>query len=96
MYKIIKQIIKFRDDRNWKQYHKPKDMILSLVLEASELLECYQWKEEADIEKVKEELADVYYWVLLIAHDMKINLTEALRKKMLMNEKKYPIFKNNN
>lgn len=95
------RIIKFRDDREWGQFHTPKDMAISLVLESTELLEHFQWKNEEDAKKhidekrqeVAEELSDVLYWVLLMANDLDIDLNDALSKKMDKNEAKYPIDK---
>jgi len=98
---ILKRIIAFRDDRDWRQFHNPKDMAISLVLEASEFLEHFQWKNSNEISKhilkdkqdISYELADVLYWVLLIAHDLDIDLKDALANKMDQNEKKYPVDK---
>ena len=99
--KLQKLIIGFRDQRDWKQFHNPKDVALSLVLEASELMEHFQWKSMKEVEvyvkrnkdEIGDELADVLYWVLLMGHDLKINLTRALQKKILKNEQKYPVKK---
>lgn len=93
------KIIKFRDQRNWKQFHNPKDMSLSLVLEAAEVMEHFQWKNAEEMEKyvkthkqeIGEELADTLYWVLLLSHDLNIDLSKAFVKKMVKNVKKYPI-----
>ncbi len=99
---LQKKIIEFRNRRDWKQFHNPKDVSISLILEAAELLEHFQWKsqEETDnlpktkeFNSVKEELADIYYWVLLIAHDLNINLEKEFLAKMKKNEKKYPVRK---
>jgi len=98
---LQKRIIHFRDNRDWKQFHNPKDMAISLSLEASELLEHFQWKSSEEIKAhlkknkkdVEEELADVLYWVLLIAHDLDIDLINASSNKMKKNEEKYPIDK---
>jgi len=91
-------VIAFRDERDWKQFHNPKDVAVSLVLEASELLEIFQWKREAELkeavasdkEKIANELADVLYYTLLLSHDLGIDLGQALRDKMKINEAKYP------
>ena len=100
--KLQKMIVKFRDARDWKQFHNPKDLAISLLLEASELLEHFQWKSKeemdnlpntAEFKDMKEELADVYYYVLLIAHDLDIDLEKEFIKKMKQNEKKYPVKK---
>jgi len=95
--------IKFRNDRDWQQYHKPKDLALSLVLEAAELLELFQWKTDKQVEemitdpvateKLADELADVLGWILILAHDCKIDLGVALENKLAKNGKKYPIEK---
>ena len=98
---LTKKIIAFRDARDWKQFHNPKDVALSLVLEAGEVMEHFQWKNKEEIEKyieinkadIGEELADVLYWVLLMSHDLQIDVTEALEKKIKKNEKKYPVGK---
>ncbi len=98
---LIKRILKFRDERDWKQFHNPKDVAISLVLEASEVMEHFQWKSEKEIaeyvstnkSEIGEELADVLYWVLLMSHDLNIDVLEALDKKITKNESKYPIEK---
>ena len=98
---LTKRIIAFRDARDWKQFHNPKDIALSLVLEASEVMEHFQWKNKEEIEKyidinkadIGEELADVLYWVLLMSHDLKIDVLDALEKKIRKNEAKYPVEK---
>jgi NTP pyrophosphatase (non-canonical NTP hydrolase) len=98
---LVKRIVAFRDARDWKQFHNPKDMAISLILEAAELLEHFQWKNEAEFKKslktnrphIADELADVLYWILLICHDLRIDPEEALRRKMIKNEAKYPIHK---
>jgi len=98
---LTKRILKFRSEREWGKFHNPKDTAISLVLEATEYLEHFQWKNTNEIEahiaqhkdKVSDELSDVLYWVLLIAHDLDIDLNESLSKKMDENERKYPIEK---
>ncbi|MFZ2523362.1 MAG: nucleotide pyrophosphohydrolase [Minisyncoccia bacterium] len=98
---LTKRIIAFRDARDWKQFHNPKDLSLSLVLEATEVMEHFQWKSKDEIEKyivtnkvdIGEELADVLYWVLLMSHDLKIDVLEALERKIKINEDKYPVSK---
>ena len=98
---LTKQIIKFRDKRDWKQFHTPKDLAISLLLESSELAEHFQWKNERELaaylrshkQEIGEELADVFYWILLMANDFGIDVSEALRRKLKINEQKYPISK---
>jgi NTP pyrophosphatase (non-canonical NTP hydrolase) len=98
---IIKKIISFRDARDWKQFHNPKDVSLSLVLEAGEVMEHFQWKDKKEIEEyikknkndIGEELADVLYWILLMGHDLDIDVFDALDKKIKKDEEKYPVEK---
>lgn len=101
---LQKKVIAFRDARNWEQFHNPKDLAVSMVLEAAEFLEHFQWKSTDEIKQhlknknkdVSDELVDVLYWVLLIAHDLKIDIPAAFDRKMAQNEKKYPIEKAKN
>ena len=98
---LTKRIIKFRNDRDWKQFHNPKDVALSMVLEAGEVMEHFQWKDKEEVEEylkqnkdgVAEEIADVLYYVLLMSHDLNIDIIEALDKKITKNESKYPVEK---
>jgi NTP pyrophosphatase (non-canonical NTP hydrolase) len=98
---LTKRIIAFRDARDWKQFHNPKDCAISLSLEASEVLEHFQWKNIEEIEEyvktnkdeIGEELADVLYWVLLMSYDLDIDILEISEKKMRKNEDKYPVEK---
>ena len=98
---LTKRIIDFRDARDWKQFHNPKDLALSLCLESAEVLEHFQWKNKEEIEKyvidakhhIGEELADVFYWVLLMSHDLDIDIKRALENKLKKNEDKYPVEK---
>lgn len=98
---LTKRIIVFRDARDWKQFHKPKDLAISLSLEASEVLEHFQWKSEDEINKyiktnkseIAEELADVLNYLLIMAHDLDIDLIAAEEKKIEKNESKYPVEK---
>jgi len=98
---IQKQIRKFCDDRNWDQFHNPKDLSISLALEAAEVMEHFQWKNDAEMSEhvvmnkvaVGEELADVFYWTLLLANKLDIDLVDAFEKKMVKNNNKYPVEK---
>ena len=94
--KTIDMVLKFRDDRNWKQFHTPKDLALSLTLEAAELLEVFQWSGtdltcENKIDKIEEELADVLSYCILMADACHLNLDDILEKKMIRNAEKYPV-----
>ena len=93
--KIIKEFIKQRD---WEQFHDPKNLAISLNLESSEVLELFQWTKDNEINKnkvtnLKDELADVYYWLLLLADHYDIDIEDALEEKIKKNERKYPIDK---
>lgn len=95
---VIEEILKFRDEREWKQYHNPKDLAISLSLEAAELLENFQWSssEEAVNKRlscIEEELADVLIYSVLFADAVDLDLNEIIVKKLSMNNKKYPIKK---
>ena len=98
---LTKKIVDFRDKRDWKQFHNPKDMAISLSLEAAEVLEHFQWKSQEEILKyikyskkeIGDELADVLYWVLLMSHDLNIDIKKSFNTKMKENNKKYPLRK---
>lgn len=92
----IDQVIRFRDDRDWRQFHNPKDLAISLSLEASELLEIFQWSGEdliceEKIDKVREELADVLSYCILLADVYQLDLDEIVQAKVKRNAEKYPV-----
>jgi len=98
---LTEHIVAFRDERDWQQFHNPKDLALSLSLEAAEVMELFQWKNGAEIDAVvserkaelADELADVLYYTLLMAHDAGINMEQALLAKLERNAEKYPVEK---
>jgi NTP pyrophosphatase (non-canonical NTP hydrolase) len=98
---LTQLMLRFRDEREWSQFHNPKDVAISLTLEAAELLELMQWKSGPElIEHLKvnrdllaDELADVLGWVLVLAHDQGIDLNEAVKRKLEKNAAKYPVEK---
>ena len=94
----INQILKFRDDRDWKQFHNPKDLAISISLEASELLEVFQWSgaetsSNNKIDEIKEELADVVNYCVLMADACGLDLDEIVQTKIEKNNEKYPVEK---
>jgi NTP pyrophosphatase (non-canonical NTP hydrolase) len=101
MDEMIQRIVAFVEERDWEQFHTPKDVAISLSLEASEVLEHFQWKSPAEIaaylktnkDDIAEELVDVLYWVLLMSHYFKIDLQQSFDRKMRKNELKYPVAK---
>jgi len=98
---ITDALIKFRQERDWQQFHTPKNIAISLALEAAEVLELFQWKNDDEAqtliqhnpELLADELADVLNWVLLLAHDANIDIMTAAQKKIIKNELKYPVAK---
>ena len=98
---LTKKIEKFRDERDWMQFHNHKDVALSLVLEAAEVLEHFQWKKPGEIEahakvckdEIADELADVAMYLFELAGNLDIDLSKAIDVKLAKNAKKYPIHK---
>lgn len=95
---LMEEIVDFRDERDWQQFHNPKDLAISLSLEASELLENFQWKtsEEARDDKmddITDELADVVIYAMLLSNELEINLEQAIKEKIRKNRLKYPVDK---
>ena len=92
---LMREIDAFTQERDWDQFHNPKDLALALSIEASELLEAFLWKrpEEAKTEKVKEELADVFNYALLIASKYGFDVAAIVREKLAKNAEKYPVDK---
>ena len=103
IHSLTQRLLNFRDERDWQQFHSLKDLILSLNLEASELLELTQWKSEADFEalaqepemkaRLEEECADVFLYLLLVAERAGIDLAQVADKKIDANGVKYPVDK---
>ena len=95
---LIEEIVDFRDERDWQQFHNPKDLAISLSLEASELLENFQWKTSQEaiddkIDNITDELADVVIYALLLSNELEINLEQAIKEKIQKNRQKYPVDK---
>ena len=96
---LTAQVLRFRDERDWKQFHNPKDLALSLTLEAAEVLEIFQWKNGAELDAtarerqgdLADELADVLSYALLLAHELGIDLSAALPAKREKTALRYPV-----
>ena len=94
----INHILKFRDDRDWKQFHNPKDLAISISLEAAELLEAFQWS-GPDVSgddkmcKIKEELADVLIYCVHMADACELDIDQIIQEKLKKNSEKYPVEK---
>jgi len=93
---LQEKVVKFRDERDWKKFHTPKNLAISISIESAELLEFFQW-DEGDIEKNKKEIsyeiADILIYMLLFAHECGINLEKSVLEKLKINENRYPIDK---
>ena len=92
---LTQKLIAFRDARDWKQFHNPKDLAVALSIESAELLEAFLWKsfEEASKDKIQEELADVLAYALLLANECGLDVTEIVSAKIEANSLKYPVDK---
>ncbi len=92
---ITAELLKFRDERDWAQFHNPKDLALALNIEAAELLELFLWKnaEDANVDKIKEELADVFSYALLLAEKYNLDVKQIILDKIKHNDAKYPVDK---
>jgi dCTP diphosphatase len=101
LHELIELVLKFRAQRDWAQFHTPKELAVSLVVESAELLELMQWKQGDELERhikrkrgaIADELADCLHSILLMAHDLKIDLGAAFRAKLRKAARKYPIHK---
>ncbi|AWM22924.1 hypothetical protein BN2127_JRS9_01443 [Bacillus subtilis] len=93
---LINTINEFRDARNWRQYHNPKDLAISISIEAAELLEDFQWKSneealKANEENIREEIADVLIYSLMLCSDLNMDVKEIIEEKVMKNGRKYPV-----
>lgn len=101
MNDIQMKIIEFREKRNWEQFHSTKDLCLGLNIEVAELQTLFLWKSDQEIkdiiqvkkEQIEDELADIFIFLTYLANDMKIDIVDAVEKKIKKNEQKYPIDK---
>ena len=92
---IIQALLEFRNERDWEQFHNAKDLALAINVEAGELLELFLWKnaEQAKIEKIKEELADVFAYAFLLADKYNLDVKTIVLEKIKQNAEKYPVEK---
>ncbi len=92
---IINELLKFRNDRDWEQFHNAKDLAMALSIESSELLEVFLWKkpEDANPDRIKEELADVFAYAFLLAEKYNLDVREIVMDKIRINALKYPVEK---
>lgn len=101
---LKKEILEFRDKRNWKQFHNPKNIATSITIEASELMELFQWlnmKESLQYCKknkreVESEVADIFNYLLIFCNDLDIDLVQATKNKLKISKRKYPLKKSKN
>jgi dCTP diphosphatase len=100
---LRQRVERFRDERDWGRFHNPKDLSIALTIESSELEEIFLWKDKAEIEllsrdniqleKVEEEMADIAIYLLSLSSVLKVDLSDAIDKKIIQNERKYPVDK---
>lgn len=90
---LREEILKFTKERDWDQFHSPENLAKSIAIEAAELLECYQWNEDANLEHVKEELADVLIYCTQLAEKLQLDMEQIMWDKIKLNAKKYPVEK---
>ena len=98
---LIKQLLKFRKERTWEQFHTAKSLAISISIETSELLSIFQWIKDDKLEEyikekfadIKDEIADIYIYLSFLAYDLGIDLEEVAKEKMILNAKRYPISK---
>ena len=100
MDKVMQKVLEFRDERNWGQYHNEKDLAISISLEANELLENFQWRDSEEavndsLQNIKEEMADVFIYLLQLADKLNIDLEEEALRKLKKNAIKYPAAEKN-
>ena len=93
MKRVIEEIRKFNQDRDWDQFHSPENLAKSIAIEAGELLECFQWNDNYNLEEVKEELADVMNYCVQMADKLNVDLEEIMLEKIGKNAEKYPVEK---
>ena len=93
MKELEKEIIKFNEERDWNQFHSPANLAKSISIEAAELLECFQWDNNYDIDEVSEELADVLNYCILLANKLNLDIKDIVRDKMKKTAIKYPVDK---
>lgn len=93
MDKIIKRLKEFNKNREWDQFHTPENIAKSIAIESGELLECFQWNKEFNIDRVKDELADVLLYASILAYKLELNVEEIMNEKITRNEKRYPVEK---
>lgn len=93
MKEAAKKIIKFNEERDWDKFHSPENLAKSIAIEAGELLECFQWNSQYDLEAVKDELADVVNYCIVMADKLDLDLEEIVLEKLAKNEEKYPVEK---
>ena len=90
---LMQEVTAFSEERDWDQFHSPVNLAKSIAIEAAELLECYQWNDQADPQAVEEELADVLNYCLQMAAILQLDPAEIIRKKIKKNALKYPVEK---
>ena len=93
MDKLISALREFNEERDWDQFHSPENLAKSISIEAGELLECFQWSNEYDEDNLREELADVLTYCIMLADKLDVSIEEIVLNKLKKKKKKYPVDK---
>lgn len=93
MEELIRKIKTFSNDRDWSQFHTPENLAKSIAIEAGELLECFQWNSNGNIDEIKDEIADVMNYCILMCANLGLDPKQIILEKLVKNEEKYPVDK---
>lgn len=93
MKKLSKELLEFNNERDWGQFHTPENLAKSISIESGELLECFQWDNNYELENVKDELADIVMYSMMLAEKLDLDLEEIIKDKLERNKKRYPVEK---
>ncbi len=93
MNKLSKELIEFNEEREWGQFHTPENLVKSISIEAGELLECFQWDNNYKLDNVKDELADIVMYSMMLAERLDLDLEEIIKEKLERNKLRYPVEK---
>lgn len=93
MKKLSKELLEFNNERDWDQFHTPENLAKSISIESGELLECFQWDNNYELENVKDELADIVMYSMMLAKKLNLDLEEIIEDKLERNRKRYPVEK---
>lgn len=93
MKKLSKELLEFNNERDWGQFHTPENLAKSISIESGELLECFQWDNNYELDNVKDELADIVMYSMMLAEKLDLDLSEIIKDKLERNKIRYPVDK---